>query len=57
MPEIALSSINSDKNLRDLQSATITTDDYDNNIIVNNYGENDELITIIFKMKDSDLNQ
>ena len=57
MPEIALSSINSDINLGDLGNAIITTDDYNNNIIVNNYGQNEELITIIFKMKDNDLNQ
>ena len=40
MPEIALSSINSDINLGDLGNAIITTDDYNNNIIVNNYGQN-----------------
>ena len=57
MPEIvALKDINSDIKLEDLEGATITTGDYDNNIIINNYGENEELITIIFKMKDSDLN-
>ena len=57
MPEIvALKDINNDIKLEDLEGATITTGDYDNNIIINNYGENEELITIIFKMKDSDLN-
>lgn len=56
MPGIALDDINGEINLGDLQNATITTDDYVNNIIVDNYDENKELITIIFKMKDSDLN-
>ena len=58
MPQISLSDINNDINTGDLQGANIITDDYDDsNIIVSNYDDNQELITIIFKMKDSDLNQ